>query len=236
MKYDRSQIQEIITRAAWFKELPDVAIQQLVARAYVKTYAANQFLYLIGEETTSVYCVLSGRVRISVTSSIGQEFVLTDLHPYSWLGEASLVDSQPRVQEAWVQQESDVLLIPSSVVLKVAEEHPKLYKNLFVKHVKRTRAIYELLTGMLFYPLKSRLAGRLLDLVKRHGEEIGDGVELDMHMSQIDFARMSMGSRQRVNKIFRDWVKQGVLVKDGDKYVIMDMQALEKEIELEDED
>jgi CRP-like cAMP-binding protein len=236
MKYDRETVRSTLLEATWFKDLPEEAIEQLCSRAYVKTYAPNQYLYLIGEALGFVYCVMAGRVRMSVTSSIGQEFVLTDLHPYAWFGESSLVDQETNVQEAWVQEESDVLMIPSSVVVKVADKFPVLYRNLFLNHVKRTRGVYDLLTGMLFYPLKSRLAGRLLHLVKKHGEESGNGIELDMHMSQIDFARMSMGSRQRVNKIFRDWVKQGIMEKDGDKYVIKDVMALRREIDLEDDD
>jgi len=55
-----------------------------------------------------------------------------------------------------------------------------------------------------------------------------------MNMSQLDFARMSMGSRQRVNKIFRDWVKDGVLLKQGDKYIATNIELLKREIEAEE--
>ncbi|MEM7361205.1 MAG: Crp/Fnr family transcriptional regulator [Pseudomonadota bacterium] len=226
MKYDQDSIVAVISRADWFDDIPDDAIRLLASKSLVKTYAPDQFIYLVGERPKHIYCVLSGRVRVSVTSSMGQEFVLTDMHAESWLGEASLIGGKTRVLEAAVIEETDILLIPADVVMRVADQYPILYKNLFVEHMERTRQVYELLAGMLFYPLKSRLAGRLLDLAKKHGEPSSDGVELDMHMSQLDFARMSLGSRQRVNKIFRDWVKQDILLKQGDKYVIKDVEAL----------
>ena len=236
MNYDHAVIAQTVAAGEWFQNIPQQAIEQLASSAHVKRYSANQFIYLIGEQTNHVYCLLSGRVRVSITSSDGQEFALTDLQPGAWFGEASLVGTKPRVQEIWAQDDSDVLLIASKAVIKVATAHPTVYKNLFISHVEQTRQMYLLLAGMLFYPLRSRLAGRLLSLMRKHGEISEQGVVLDMHMSQLDFARMSMGSRQRINKILRDWVKRGVIAKQGDKYVILDVDALRQELELDESD
>ena len=236
MIYHKDYIAGAIKDSAWFKELPDEAIQQLAARAFVKRYEADQFFYLVGEQQEYVCCVFNGFVRVSVTSSMGQEFVLTDQHAGSWMGEIALTNGASQVTEALIVEQSDLLLIPASLVRQVGEEHPGLYKNMFYDHMERSRMIYGVLAGMLFYPLKSRLAGRMLDLLEKHGKQGAEGIELDVHMSQLDFARMSMGSRQRVNKIFRDWVKDGLLLKQGDKYVFKDLESLRNEIEVEDVD
>ena len=102
--------------------------------------------------------------------------------------------------------------------------------------MKRTQLVYEVLGGMLFYPLKARLAGRLLFLLEHHGEPHEDGVALNMKLNQMDFARMSMGSRQRVNKAFREWVHDGVMEKRRDQYIIKDIDALKQAMVLEDKD
>lgn len=89
------------------------------------------------------------------------------------------------------------------------------------------KKVLELLAGMLFYRIKSRLAGRLLFLLKQHGQPHEDGISLDIKTSQVDFAQMSMGSRRQVNKTFREWVAQGVIAKQGDRYIIKNISALE---------
>ena len=236
MNFDRAAMTEVVKKCSWFDQLPDNAIAQLAAKAFIKTYDTDQFLYLVGESPEYVYCVQSGRVRLSVSSSIGQEFVLTDFHPGEWLGELALTSGETRVTEAFALEASQVLLIPASSVNQVGSQYPILYKSLFYSHMQRTQDVFGLFAGILFYPLKSRLAGRLLELAKKHGEQGSEGIELDMHMSQLDFARMSMGSRQRVNKIFRDWVKEGLILKQGDKYVIVDLAALRRETVLQDAD
>ena len=234
MKFDRAAMTDVVKKSSWFDQLPDSAIAQLIAKAFIKTYDADQFLYLVGDSPEYLYCVRSGRIRISVSSSIGQEFVLTDFHSGDWLGELALTGGETRVTEAFALEKSEVLLISASSVNQVGSEYPILYKSLFYSHMQRTQDVYGLLAGILFYPLKSRLAGRLLELLNKHGAKSSQGIELDMHMSQLDFARMSMGSRQRVNKIFRDWVKDGIILKQGDKYVITDLEALRRETDLQD--
>ena len=88
------------------------------------------------------------------------------------------------------------------------------------------------MAGILFYPLKSRVAGRLLELAREHGETVEDGVQLDLKVSQNDFARLALGSRQRVNKIFREWNSTGLVVTRDDRLLIRDVDELEQEIDL----
>ena len=125
-----------------------------------------------------------------------------------------------------------VLVIPIARVLAVAERYPLMYRNLFRDNVDRSRGVYTLLGGVLFYPLRARLAGRVLELVNDHGESRDGGVYLHISLSQNDFARLAFGSRQRINRIFRDWSDAGIVQMRDDKYFIQDLGALRRELEL----
>jgi CRP-like cAMP-binding protein len=126
-------IDKIIREFPWFSHLPHKALQKLAVSAQIKRYATSDYLYRVGEKTSSVYCLLSGRLRTSVSSHLGQEFALTDLDPQYWLGEVALTGDQARIQEAQLQTDADILLIPRSVMLTTGEEFPLLYRNLFTK-------------------------------------------------------------------------------------------------------
>jgi CRP-like cAMP-binding protein len=89
---------------------------------------------------------------------------------------------------------------------------------------------------MAFYPLRSRLAGWFLELIQKHGQESDDGVYLDVHLSQNDFAQLSLGSRQRINKILSEWREQGIIELESNRYLIRDMAALQAEMVLKDHD
>jgi CRP-like cAMP-binding protein len=223
---------DIIADSPWFEDLPESALDTLAAAAEVRSMPANSYVYEQGLPSTEVCCILTGRVRVSISSPNGQEFALVDHEPGTWLGQPSLVGDEGRVIDARVIEPSEMLFIPRDVVLAVGQQHPLLYRNLFLYTQNVLRGFHELMAGILFYPLHSRVAGRLLALAAEHGEKVDDGILLDIKVSQNDFARLALGSRQRVNKIFREWTARGLVDVRDDRLLIRDIQGLEQEIKL----
>ena len=221
----------IIARSPWFQGVPDAGITKLAAAATLKTFPVNSFLYLQGEPTTELYCIVSGRVRISISSAHGHEFTLVDREQGTWLGEPGLANDKGRVLDARTIEPSRILVIPREIVLEVAAEYQVIYYNLFCYHQGILRDFHELMAGILFYPLRARVAGRLLHLAAEHGAAVDDGVLIDIKVSQNEFASLALGSRQRVNKVFRDWSARGLVETRNDRLFIRDMEGLEKETE-----
>ena len=57
-------------------------------------------------------------------------------------------------------------------------------------------------------------------LIEVHGGREGSSARLETTMSQSDFAKLIGGSRQQVNRVFRQWNDEGiVLFKDGQYHV-----------------
>jgi CRP/FNR family cyclic AMP-dependent transcriptional regulator len=231
-----TDIKAVVQRSPWFAGIPEEGINKLVTAAQVKQWPAGSCLYAAGESTTVIHCVLSGRVRLFISSASGSEFTITDKEQESWLAQQSLVGDQTRMLTAQVKATADVLTIPRVVVLEVGDQFPILYKNLFRTELQNARGLYELFSGMLFYPLRVRLAGRLLELLEEHGQDIGTGIMLETRLSQNDFANLALGSRQRVNKIFREWNERGILSMEGDKYLVTDIDGLRLELDVDDDE
>ena len=222
----------IVERSPWFRGLPAHELQNLAEAACQRSLAVGECIYRQGFPTTEVYCVLSGRVRVSLHSPNGHEFALVEREPETWFGEPGLVDDQGRVLEASAIDPTQLLVIPREVVLEVGEREPLMYRNLFHYNQNTLRGTYELVGGILFYPLKARVAGRLLALLDAHGQPTDEGLLLDIKVSQNDFARLALGSRQRVNKIFRDWTARGLVETRNDYLLIPQREQLEAEISL----
>jgi CRP-like cAMP-binding protein len=224
-------LREIVLSGSWFQDLPVDAIDQLVNAASVRAMPVNSYLYEQGLPSREIFCLLSGRVRISISSPNGQEFSLIDREPGDWFGEPGLVGDEGRIIDARLIEPSEVLVIPRDVVLGIADAHPIMYRNLFHYAQGVLRGFHELMGGILFYPLRSRVAGRLLFMAQEHGREVEGGTLLDIKVSQAEFARLALGSRQLVNKIFRDWHERDLVVIRDDYLLICDMERLEQEID-----
>ena len=218
---------KILKASDWFAGVADDGLAELADAAQIRHIKASQRLYKMGDKTSSLYCLLSGRVRLSIIGRLGQEFALTELEPLYWWGEASLEPDGTRIQEARVKADADVMLLPRAAVFKVAESYPVVYKNLFFSGLRRSRKIYGVLDAALFDSLSSRLAQRLLELLSRYGQPLDGGTLLAFQLSQNDLARLIRGSRQRVNKVLREWTEQGILSMRGEYYIIHDLGLLQ---------
>lgn len=219
-----------IAESPWFADAPDSVLEKLAAAATLRHFCANSFVWTAGQTTSEVYGLVSGRLRISMASAMGQEFALVDWEPGAWLGEQVLGIEAPHMLEVRLLEPSDLLVIPGQVLVEVGESWPELYRNLYRANWVNTRSLYEIVSAVLFYPLKARVAGRVLALLEEHGQRVEDGFLLDIKLSQNDFARLAMGSRQRVNRIFRDWDKQGLVESRGEYLLIRDARGLQGEM------
>ena len=224
--------QAIVARSPWFTGLPEGALEALALAAQERRLEPGDCIYRQGFPTTEVYCVVEGRVRVSLHSPNGHEFALIEREPETWFGEPGLLNDEGRVLEASAIESVKLLAIPREIVLELGEQYPLMYKNLFHYNMQTLRTMHQLVGGILFYPLKARVAGRLLYLLDSHGQHTDEGLLLDIKVSQNDFARLALGSRQRVNKVFRDWNQRGLVENRNDFLLVRDRERLEEEIKL----
>ncbi|MFT5677447.1 MAG: CRP/FNR family cyclic AMP-dependent transcriptional regulator [Paraglaciecola sp.] len=221
-----SQIESAIKQCQWFEGAPISVFQTLFKAARVKHFENKTFLYRLGEEGEFVYCVLQGFVRIKITSVQGQEFAITEFSNNAWLGEFALADEPARMFEAQALEDSIIIEIPKRLVKQLAEEHKIIYQNLFLAQTKRTLQMCELLSGMLFYPLSSRVAGRLLWFAQHCGQQTDNGILIKKKMSQQELADLTLGSRQRVNKILKKFEQEQILTLASQTFLVRNIDAL----------
>jgi CRP-like cAMP-binding protein len=117
---DRQAIRDFIASSIWFEGAPDAVLDKLADAATYKQFPANSYLWSMGETNTDVFGVLSGRVRMYVSSAMGQEFALIDREEGSWLGEACLLDDQGRAIGGRAMTQTEVVVIPRQVMNEVA--------------------------------------------------------------------------------------------------------------------
>jgi CRP-like cAMP-binding protein len=231
----------IIKSCDWFKGVPEQGIEQLIKSARLKHYEHSKYLYRLTEESEFVYAVVSGFVRIKICSIQGQEFSITEFSTNEWLGEFSLTNQPVEMFEAQALENSSIIEIPKRVVQTVADTYPIIYKNLFLFQAKRTLKMSELLGGMLFYPLAARLAGRLLWFAHHYGNSVENEISnetavlIKKKISQQELAELTMGSRQRVNKIIKEWERAGILNMKGQQYLIKNISALKEKTQLKND-
>lgn len=228
---DKYEILNRVIDSSWFKNVDTVKIAKLLDLSFVKKYAPGEYLYMVGDIQDNVFFVLEGQVKVSIVGQGGEEFMLTVWEANNWLGEAAFHGDHSMPLEVSATREVKVLLMPVKAIESLLDNGDAFYKNIMLDMVGRAKLLYRLVDALLFKPLNARVAVRMLHLLKVYGEQGEDGMLLPLKFSQAEFARMSGGSRQRVNKVFRQWSEAGIVTKQGRNYVVHNVAALEMQID-----
>lgn len=227
-------INEII-RSSWFKDISEREMQKLISYCDIREYRLGEKIYSVGQKSEHIYCILEGRVTLSLVEPNGEEFGLTIWEAGAWFGEASLHEEGVMPIEAKISSDAKVLILPTSALEESLDNAITFYKNITLDLIGRAKQLYQLVQLLLFRSLRARVAMRVILLIENFGENENGSMVLPIKFNQSDFAMMSGGSRQRVNQIFRRWAEAGIVKKENKRYVVHDMEALKQELKATDD-
>ncbi len=91
----------------------------------------------------------------------------------------------------------------------------------------RLRAAHARLRDASNVPVEARLAGAILTLSERFGEEVDEGRTLGAPLSQEDLAALTGSTLETVNRVLAGWRRRGWVRTGRRKLVITDLGALE---------
>ena len=123
-----------ITTTALLRDFSKWEARKVIMLGTIETYASGQHVIQRGEESDgSMYLVLSGGLRASVTES-GRERVLSRMHPGDLFGEVALIDTKPRSADVIAENDTEILRLSSADLERLRSRFPstgaKLFRNL----------------------------------------------------------------------------------------------------------
>ena len=91
-----------------------------------RKYRAGQLIYLQGTHPDCFFYLVSGSVRSFISSSSGEERVLTVHRAGDLMGEASFFDGCPRVTSAMTLEDCSILTVDQGQLDAAFQRHPEL--------------------------------------------------------------------------------------------------------------
>lgn len=115
---------EAIRSVTLFASLPDQEAEELVTLLQSRPVPAGTILFHAGETGDAMYLIQSGRVRIAVDDSEGQQIVLAELAQGDFFGEMSLIDGKQRSADAHVIEDAHLSVLSRENFLRYVNTHP----------------------------------------------------------------------------------------------------------------
>ena len=193
---------------------------QLVARAHIRRFAVGEAIFHMGSPGSSMMAVLSGQVRISISSPDGKELLLAILQPGEVFGEIALFDGKERSADARAMTACSLAVLERRDVLVFLERHPASWPRIVEVLCERFRENTQHAAEVSLLQLPARLAKALLRMA-------AEGPAGGKSLSQRELGNMVGAARESVNKCLNDWQRRGVIRLDDNAIVILDRHALD---------
>ena len=213
----------VLLRTPVFAGLPSKMTASLRTRVHRRVFAAGAYLARQGEAATSMFVIERGLVRITHTSHRGREFVLRLLGPGDTFGETGVLDAAGiRDASAIAVQPTSCVMISKDDILAAVRSTPELALRMLALMVDHARQQDQDLADFAFLDVTGRIARKLLDLARRHGQEVVGGVRISVRLPQAELAAMVGASRENVNRSLGQLVTLGALEMEGGHITILD--------------
>lgn len=181
---------------------PDV--EDLMAFATVRSFPRHAIIINEGDDSDSVYFIVSGLVKVFLADNDGNEVIMATLKAGEYFGEMAL---EPGFRSASVMAVEAVSL----AVVRMPDfraflrTHPDFVFSLLGKLIRRTRLVTRNLKGLALLDVYGRLTQMLNDLAVNTGGKR----QIVEPLTQQEMASRIGCSREMVSKILKDLTAGG---------------------------
>jgi len=200
-----------------FEKLNDVEREYLLKRFATRRYPKNAVIINEGDDTSSFYIILEGRVKIYLTDESGKQVILNTQGAGEYFGEVALLDQGPRSASVITLQECKFAVLNHQAFIEHISENPQLSLKIMQGLTQRLRALSDNIRSLAFMDVYGRVARLLLELAsEQNGENI-----IDERLTQSDIAAHVGASPKMVGRIMQELKKGDYIRKERQRLVIV---------------
>ncbi|NNE06229.1 MAG: cyclic nucleotide-binding domain-containing protein [Xanthomonadales bacterium] len=130
---------EQLQRIDIFRSLDPSDAKLVAERMEIICYPRNSLMIHEGEENSSLYVILKGKVKIFLLDETGQEVILNYLHEGDHFGEVSLFDDGHRSASVQTMDDCYFGTLQKEDFVQIMATHPNLAMTMFKGMTRRLK-------------------------------------------------------------------------------------------------
>jgi CRP/FNR family transcriptional regulator, cyclic AMP receptor protein len=175
-------------------------IDYLASQGVHKHFPKNSVLISEGDESDTLYVLLTGRVKIYAGDDLGKEIVINIQGPGEIFGEMAMIGKIPRSASVMSIEPVHVAFLSRSKFEACLLDRPELAVKFLGLLVERVRSLTETTKSLALNDVYGRIAYTLNKLAENEeGERI-----IRVRLTHQDIASMVGSSREMVSRILKD--------------------------------
>jgi len=206
-----------------FSDLDSEALDQLCRYAKHTVLKRGATIFSKGDPGNSLYAVISGTVKISISSPDGRNAILNMVGPGEVFGDMAVLSGQPRSADATANTNCEIYVIDRRDFLPFVRSQPALSMKFIELLCTRLRQTSDQVEQVILQDLPGRLSSALLGLAERRKLE---PTSQTISITQQEISEMVGMTRESINKQLRAWAARGWVRLEHGAIVVLDPASL----------
>ena len=213
----------VLRKHPYFADLEPEAFEQLFRYAKLTTFKRGATICSKGDPGNSLFAVISGTVKISVSSPDGRNAILNLIGAGDLFGEIAVLDGQARTADATANTNCEIYVIDRRDFLPFVRSQPALAMKFIEILCARLRWTSDQVEQVILQDLPGRLAATLLGLIEKRKL---DPNSRTIAVTQQEISEMVGMTRESINKQLRAWAARSWVRLEHGAIVVLDAEAL----------
>ena len=223
----------VLRQHPYFSDLEPEAFDQLCRYAKHVMLKRGATIASKGDPGNSLFAVITGTVKISVSSPDGRNAILNLIGPGEIFGEVALLDGRSRTADATANTDCELFIIDRRDFIPFVRNQPALAMKLIELLCTRLRWTSDQVEQVILQDLPGRVASALLRLVERNKATQGGRT---IAVTQREISEMVGMTRESINKQLRAWAGRGWVRLEHGAIVVLNRQPLQALVEVGPDD
>ena len=206
-----------------FCDLEPEALDQLCRYAKHITLKRGASIFCKGDPGNSLFAVISGTVKISISSPDGRNAILNLIGPGEIFGDIAVLDGAPRSADATANTNCEFFVIDRREFLPFVRSQPALSMKFIELLCARLRWTSEQVEQIILQNLPGRLASALIGLTEKRKLEPANRT---IAITQQEISEMVGMTRESINKQLRAWAARDWVRLEHGAIVVLDVGSL----------
>lgn len=216
----------IFAQTELFRDLPPEVIKEIRAAGFSKHAPRHDVIFHQGDEATTLYLILDGRLRVAQSTPDGEQVIIRYLGPGEFAGHAVLSGENHHTSNVVVVMEARLLGWPRASFRQFAARYPEVAMNALAVLGRRYHEIQQRLREFSTQGVERRVAHTILRLAHQAGRRTARGIEIAFPLLRQDLAEMTGTTLHTVSRTLSSWESRGIVGSNRRKVVVHDAHEL----------
>ncbi|MHB2169681.1 Crp/Fnr family transcriptional regulator [Alsobacter sp. R-9] len=219
---------QTLARVPFFKDA-GIDFDRFDRRCSWKRFDEGEICLDFEDQTSDVYFIMSGEVRILIRTQAGKEVILGEMRGGMFFGEMSAIDDTPRSANVTALTNAEMCIMPAAVFREAVHASPVVTDRLLRLLAHRIRELNARITEHSVFDLKHRLYAELLRM-----STLRPGGSGERSISPPPFHHVLAGRigcrREQVTRELSALSTSGIVTKTRGALVILKPKILEERL------